>query len=152
MVAAGPAWTCWTRLGTDVSIIARAIEVAGPNDGVLASMDLSSAVLSAEMAAEMMLDERGVQAAAVRGPLVEGAAAAPGRGPPRRSAGKERRRREEGSAGKVAHLGRPGQPGLAPSLMAGPALELRMTVTPRLGLHARPAARSCRPWASSTPR
>ena len=135
-------------LGTDAALIARAIEAAWADDGVLVLMDLGSAVLSAEMAAEMMPDERRSRLVLCEAPLVEGAVAAAVAarlGDPLDQVAAEAR---GGLAGKVAHLaGSVGEPApLGPPAQAaapgeGPALELRITVTPRLGLHARPAAR-----------
>ena len=134
-------------LGTDAALIARAIEAAWADDGVLVLMDLGSAVLSAEMAAEMMPDERRSRLVLCEAPLVEGAVAAAVAarlGDPLDKVAAEAR---GGLAGKVAHLGGSagagplGPPAQAAAPGEGPALELRITVTPRLGLHARPAAR-----------
>ncbi len=135
-------------LGTDAALIARAIEAAWADDGVLVLMDLGSAVLSAEMAAEMMPDERRSRLVLCEAPLVEGAVAAAVAarlGDPLDQVAAEAR---GGLAGKVAHLagsvGEPaplGPPARAAAPGEGPVLELRITVTPRLGLHARPAAR-----------
>ena len=138
-------------LGTDAALIARAIEAAWADDGVLVLMDLGSAVLSAEMAAEMMPDERRSSLVLCEAPLVEGAVAAAVAarlGDPLDQVAAEAR---GGLAGKVAHLAGPvgepaalaplGPPAQAAAPGEGPALELRITVTPRLGLHARPAAR-----------
>ena len=159
-------------LGTDAALIAQAIDRAWADDGVLVLMDLGSAVLSAEMAAEMMPEERQSRVLLCEAPLVEGAVAAAVAarlGDPLAQVAAEAR---GGLAGKIAHLapappassahgglptsispippgpspfsgGEPGTPGQAAA--AGPddghALELLMTITSRLGLHARPAAR-----------
>ncbi len=137
-------------LGTDAALIARAIDQAWAEDGVIVLMDLGSAVLSAEMAAEMMPDERRSSLLLCEAPLVEGAVAAAVAarlGDPLDKVAAEAR---GGLAGKVAHLaGAPG-PGAGPgtpeqAAAAGPGggrpLELRITVANPLGLHARPAAR-----------
>ena len=64
-------------LGTDAALVARAIERSGRDDGVLVLMDLGSAVLSAELALDLLPDERRrAKRAALRAPLVEGAVAA----------------------------------------------------------------------------
>jgi multiphosphoryl transfer protein len=138
-------------LGTDAALIARAIEEAWSDDGVLVLMDLGSAVLSAEMAADMVPDEQRSRVLLSAAPLVEGAVAAAvaaGLGDPLDKVAAEAR---GGLAGKAAHLAAPspgpeagpGPPQPAPA--AGPdgeaPLELRITVANRLGLHARPAAR-----------
>jgi multiphosphoryl transfer protein len=139
-------------LGTDAALIAREIEAAWADDGVLVLMDLGSAVLSAEMAAEMLPDERRSKVVLCEAPLVEGAVAAAVAARLGDPLDKVAAEALGGLAGKVAHLaGSAGQPApqgppaqaAAPPLSSadGPALELRITVTPRLGLHARPAAR-----------
>jgi len=63
-------------LGTDAALIERAIDEAWADDGVLVLMDLGSAVMSAEMAAEMLPDERRSRVLLCEAPLVEGAVAA----------------------------------------------------------------------------
>ena len=155
-------------LGTDAALIERAIDEAWADDGVLVLMDLGSAVMSAEMAAEMLPDERRSRVLLCEAPLVEGAVAAAVAarlGDPLDQVAAEAR---GGLAGKVAHLasgpdGEPSppaqepdgapaiEPDAAPALEpdaasalepdAAPAQELRITVAGRLGLHARPAAR-----------
>jgi len=64
------------RLGTDAVLIQRAIEQLGHCDGVLVLMDLGSAVLSAQMALELVDDSLRDKTALADGPLVEGAVAA----------------------------------------------------------------------------
>src|SRR5271169_4603152 len=143
-------------LGTDAALIARAIDQAWTDDGVIVLMDLGSAVLSAEMAAEMMPDERRSRVLLCEAPLVEGAVAAAVAarlGEPLDQVAAEAR---GGLAGKVAHLAPapPTSPFPFPGAEPGPseqpaavgpdggrALALRITVAGRLGLHARPAAR-----------
>jgi multiphosphoryl transfer protein len=135
-------------LGTDAALIARAIDQAWTDDGVLVLMDLGSAVLSAEMAAEMLPDERRSRVLLSEAPLVEGAVAAAVAarlGDPLDTVAAEAR---EGLAGKIAHLaaGPASQPGPREQAATtgsddGHPLELRITVANRLGLHARPAAR-----------
>src|ERR1700691_4192631 len=63
-------------LGTDAALIERAIDEAWGDDGVLVLMDLRSAVMSAEMAAEMLPDDRRSRVLLCEAPLVEGAVAA----------------------------------------------------------------------------
>ena len=91
-------------LGTDAALIARAIDQAWTDDGVIVLMDLGSAVLSAEMAAEMMPDEQRSRLLLCEAPLVEGAVAAAVAarlGEPLDEVAAEAR---GGLAGKVAHL------------------------------------------------
>src|SRR5262245_59474751 len=64
------------EIGTDMALVLAAIEAAASPDGVLVLMDLGSAVLSAEMAVEMV---DGVDVLLCEAPLVEGAVAAAAR-------------------------------------------------------------------------
>src|SRR5215218_3327594 len=63
-------------LGTDAVRVAEAIERADQGDGVLVLMDLGSAVLSAEMALDLLPAERRARVLLCEAPLVEGAVAA----------------------------------------------------------------------------
>jgi phosphoenolpyruvate-protein phosphotransferase/dihydroxyacetone kinase phosphotransfer subunit len=137
-------------MGTDAELVMAAIGRAASPDGVLVLMDLGSALMSAEMAVEMLGDDARVMLADA--PLVEGAvaAAAAARG----GASLEEVAAEARGAlrAKVAQLGSDedavaGDAVPAPDGAAagdeddGPAQELRLRVENRLGLHARPAAR-----------
>ena len=135
-------------LGTDAVHVVRAIQEAWSEDGVLVLMDLGSAVLSAEMALDLLPEERRSRVLLSEAPLVEGgvaAAVAAGRGATLEEAAEEAR---GGLAAKSAHLAprRPqaSAPSRSPSGAGastppwGPTL--RLTVKNRLGLHARPAA------------
>ncbi len=64
------------EFGTDPSEVIDAIQSVYSPDGVLVLMDLGSAVLSAEMAAELLPDEMKGRIACCAAPLVEGAIAA----------------------------------------------------------------------------
>src|SRR3954451_11145979 len=66
-------------IGTDVELVQAAIARAAGPDGVLVLMDLGSAVMSAEMAAEMIGMESEVRVVLSEAPLVEGAVAAAAR-------------------------------------------------------------------------
>ena len=63
-------------IGTDMALVLAAIEAAASDDGVIVLMDLGSAVMSAEMAAEMV---DGTEVLLCEAPLVEGAVAAAAR-------------------------------------------------------------------------
>jgi dihydroxyacetone kinase phosphotransfer subunit len=63
-------------LGTDATKVMRAIEDVWSDDGVLVLMDLGSAVLSAEMAVDLLPEERRGRVVLTAAPLVEGAIAA----------------------------------------------------------------------------
>src|SRR4051812_37052098 len=137
-------------IGTDMVLVQAAIERAAGPDGVVVLMDLGSAVMSAEMAAEMVGAERDdVRVVLSDAPLVEGAVAAAARaaaGAPLDEVLTEARAAlgmksvqlgiEEPAAVDGAGAGAPA--------VAGPgdgAQELRLDVAIPLGLHARPAAR-----------
>ena len=138
-----PAWTRST-LGTDAVRIKEAIEEVDGPEGVVVLMDLGSAVLSAELALDLLEDpevrDRVILSAAplVEGLVVAAVAAAGGR------AGRKEVAAEAQSAlmGKAAHLS-------APEVMSPPTRHADeqadvvavFTVANRHGLHARPAAR-----------
>ena len=63
-------------IGTDAVMVMAAVERAWSPDGVLVLMDLGSAVLSAEMALELLPEERRAGVMLCEAPLVEGAVAA----------------------------------------------------------------------------
>ncbi len=131
-------------IGTDAERVRLAVEEIRSADGVLILMDLGSALMSAEMAVEMV-DPDGGPVVLCGAPLVEGAVAAAARA--RGGASLEEVAREARGAlrMKTAQLGEEtpeSQSEAAPAPADdAEALELRLRVEPRLGLHARPAAR-----------
>ena len=138
-------------LGTDAMRVLTAIERADSGDGVLVLMDLGSAVLSAETALDLLGEERRGRIVLSDAPLVEGAVAAAvtaRAGAPLEQVAAEAR---SGLAPKSAHLGTEA-PAASSTLQFGEssapgteeALELRLEIRNRLGLHARPAARFVR--------
>ena len=60
-------------LGTDAMLILDAVESVWSEDGVLLLVDMGSAVLSAEMALELLPDEKRSHCLISNAPLVEGA-------------------------------------------------------------------------------
>lgn len=138
-------------LGTDAALIAAAIERVSSGGGVLVLMDLGSAILSAEMAVEMLPDGLARSVELCDAPLVEGAvsaAVAARLGEPLRRVAAEAR---GGLRPKVEHLGAGDEDAPAgdevPAAGAGDATnangpweELKVAVRNPLGLHARPAA------------
>ena len=152
-------------LGTDATRVLLALEDVWSEDGVLVLMDLGSAVLSAELAVDLLDEERSGRVLLTEAPLVEGAVAAAvaaGIGEPLEQVAAAAR---GGLAAKAAHLtpaagsnetataaagprtagaaGIDAVTGLAPRGSAGresPQKTLRVTILNRLGLHARPAA------------
>src|SRR4051812_39930999 len=68
------------EIGTDMQVVRQAIEHAAGSDGVLVLMDLGSAVMSAEMAVELIAAETpDLRVELCEAPLVEGAVAAAAR-------------------------------------------------------------------------
>ena len=147
-------------LGTDAALVAKAIDEVWSDDGVLVLMDLGSAVLSAELAVDLLPKDRRGRVLLTEAPLVEGAVAAAvaaGLGASLEEAASEARAGltakaehlapghgepcEERDAGAPA-LSRPGAKEAPPEASAAPTLtlDLRVRVGPRHGLHARPAA------------
>ena len=132
----------------------QAIERAWSDDGVLVLMDLGSAVLSAEMAVDLIDDERRERILLCEAPLVEGPSRRPS--PPSWACPSmpSPRRRARGLAGKIAHLGtgadegagrteggEPGSDGAPVQRRRGPDVVAVFPVDVPHGLHARPAAR-----------
>lgn len=131
-------------IGTDAVLVMQAIERAWSDDGVLVMMDLGSAVLSAEMAIDLLGDERRDRVLLCAAPLVEGAVAAAVTaklGMPLAAVAAEAR---SGLAGKVAHLaegvGQVGPAGSPEVEGAGEPLVAVLRIDVPHGLHARPAA------------
>jgi multiphosphoryl transfer protein len=129
-------------LGTDATRVLAAIEDVWSDDGVLVLMDLGSAVLSADLAADLLGDERRDRVLLTAAPLVEGAVAAAvtaGLGEPLDRVCTAAR---NGLAGKTAQLGEAAaEDAQAPAAAsAEPEAKTSVTVRNRLGLHARPAA------------
>jgi phosphocarrier protein FPr len=135
-------------LGTDAVRVVNAIEEVWSEDGVLVLMDLGSAVLSAEMAVDLLPEERRGVVLLTSAPFVEGAVAAAvaaGLGDDLAAVAREARGALAAKAAQLAGpAGGPSAPASAgatsPPVASGPQLELRLTVVNPLGLHARPAA------------
>ncbi|HYX76358.1 MAG TPA: dihydroxyacetone kinase phosphoryl donor subunit DhaM, partial [Gaiellaceae bacterium] len=129
-------------LGTDATRVAEAIERADSGDGVLVLMDLGSAVLSAEMALELLGDEQHGRVLLCEAPLVEGAVAAAVAARLGSSLEEAAAEARGGLQGKVAQLGagEAEAPAPVPASAEG-ALTRSLEIRNPLGLHARPAAR-----------
>ncbi len=134
-------------IGTDAVLVSKAIERVWSEDGVLVLMDLGSAVLSAEMALDMLPEDRRDKVLLCEAPFVEGAVAAAVAaklGSSLREVADEAR---GGLGPKASHLGfSVGAPVEAyeapvPESAAGREHAARLVVDNPLGLHARPAAR-----------
>jgi phosphocarrier protein FPr len=132
--------------GTDPVLIMNAIEQVYSTEGVLVLMDLGSALLSTEMAVEMLPPEKAQNVLPCAAPLVEGTLAAAVQA--RLGASLEQAAAEARSAlgAKFTQLGEP-LSGLEVDSAApfeptgGDVSTLSIVVTNPLGLHARPAAR-----------
>ncbi|MGB8644363.1 MAG: phosphoenolpyruvate--protein phosphotransferase [Anaerolineae bacterium] len=132
-------------LGTDAEQIYQAIEQVYSDDGVLVLMDLGSAILSAEMALDMLTPEQRAHVLLCDAPVVEGAVTAAVQARLGSSLEQVAAEARNALAGKIEHLGA-GQlptpvPVAAPVPSASTPQEIRLVVQNRLGLHARPAAR-----------
>jgi multiphosphoryl transfer protein len=129
--------------GTDAVKVKEAIEKVDGPDGVVVLMDLGSAVLSAELALDLLDDatarDRVLLSSA---PIVEGlivAAVAASGGATRAEVAAEAR---AALMGKTAHLSGPEDDApVDQPVPAGEEVVAHFTVTNRHGLHARPAAR-----------
>lgn len=142
-------------LGTDAARVMAAVEeAAAGGDGVLVLMDLGSAVLSAEMAVELLDEAVAERVRLVPAPLVEGAVAAAVTAQAGGSLDAVAEEARGGLAAKAAHLGEdePREEVAAerPEAHAAPgdAVEDHFVVTVAQGLHARPAARFVRTAAA----
>ncbi len=134
------------EFGTDALDIMDAIQSVFSSDGVVILMDLGSAVLSAQMALELLPPEISQKVRLCPGPVVEGAIAAGvqiGLGSDLETICREA---QAALLPKQEHLGdEETQP--APAQEAGPAgsevggQSVTLTLTNQHGLHARPAAR-----------
>jgi multiphosphoryl transfer protein len=135
-IAAG---TSDDRLGTDAAAVAEAVVAADDGEGVVVIMDLGSAVLSAELALEL-LPEPGIQVRLVPAAFVEGilAAVISAAGGGRLDA--VARDADEALHGKALQLGKTEPPTDADVIIARPAIVATATVANPDGIHARPAA------------
>lgn len=132
-----------TTFGTDALGIKECIQRVDGPDGVVVLMDLGSAVLSAELALDLLDDpsarDRVILSPA---PLVEGlivAAVAAAGGADRNEVAAEAR---QALMGKAGHLGTPaGSSAPSPGQLDAAEIVATFVVLNRHGLHARPAAR-----------
>ena len=128
-------------LGTDAARVLEAIERADQGDGVLVLMDLGSAVLSAEMALDLLPEERRERVMLSEAPLVEGAVAAAVTAKLGASLADVAAEARGALEAKVTHLGS-GEPAAPVAALSGNGSRtITLTVRNPLGLHARPAAR-----------
>ena len=130
-------------IGTNMERILEAINDVYQPDGVLVLMDLGSAVLSTQMAVEMLSPEQQAKVLMSEAPIVEGAIAAAVEA----SIGSPLEKVDAAARGVVTT---PKVPGAVPLIQteapavplaeAPPANEITLTIVNEIGLHARPAA------------
>jgi phosphoenolpyruvate-protein phosphotransferase/dihydroxyacetone kinase phosphotransfer subunit len=131
-------------IGTDAVLVMEAVERAWSDDGVLVLMDLGSAVLSAEMALDLMPQERRSNVLLCEAPIVEGAVAAAVTAKLGATLERVAEEARGGLAGKVAHLGDGATVTSVDAPVPDPTgrqVSFTLTVDAPHGLHARPAAR-----------
>ncbi len=130
-------------IGTDAVLVLQAIERAWSEDGVVVLMDLGSAVLSAEMALEMLPEARRAKVLLCPAPFIEGAVAAAVTAKLGSSAEQVAAEARGGLAPKTVQLGGEEAPAATtPEVFdIGEARSIRLVVPNPHGLHARPAAR-----------
>jgi phosphoenolpyruvate-protein phosphotransferase/dihydroxyacetone kinase phosphotransfer subunit len=124
-------------LGTDATAIASAIEEVATPDGVLVLVDLGSAVLSAELALEL-IDLPGVEVRVTSAPFVEGLMAGLVRAAAGDSLDEVEREARESLEGKRGQLGDPADPPVVVPESGELTMDLRLR-NPS-GLHIRPAS------------
>ncbi|MDF8265340.1 dihydroxyacetone kinase phosphoryl donor subunit DhaM [Luteipulveratus flavus] len=133
-------------LGTDAAAVADAVADADSGDGVLVLLDLGSAVLSAEMALELVDPDVAARTRLTAAPVVEGLVAATVAASVGGDLAAVAREAEQGLLAKREHLSPDGAPDAEPadgSSDDGPAsadARTEVEVTAPHGLHARPAA------------
>jgi multiphosphoryl transfer protein len=128
-------------LGTDAAQVLEAIERADQGDGVLVLMDLGSAVLSAEMALDLLPEERRERVVLSEAPLVEGAVAAAVTAKLGASLADVAAEARGALEAKATHLGSAEPAAPVAAATGNGTRTIALTVRNPLGLHARPAAR-----------
>ena len=128
-------------LGTDAAQVLEAIERADQGDGVLVLMDLGSAVLSAEMALDLLPEERRERVVLSEAPLVEGAVAAAVTAKLGASLVDVAAEARGALEAKATHLGSGDSAAPVAAVTGNGSQTITLNVRNPLGLHARPAAR-----------
>ncbi len=125
-------------IGTDAERVRAAIERAMSDDGVLVLMDLGSALMSAEMAVELLEADGRVELS--EAPLVEGAVAAAASARGGATLDEVRAEARRALEMKAAQLDAGDEPPAADAGQPDDGPEARIPVLNEIGLHARPAA------------
>ena len=130
--------------GTDAVAISEALGRADDGDGVVVLMDLGSAVLSAELALELVDDDVRERTVLCAAPLVEGLVVAAVTAAGGAAAADVAAEARDALAAKAGHLGQDeadhGAPASEPPAEEEGEQHGVFTVRPAHGLHARPAA------------
>ncbi|MEH2311989.1 MAG: phosphoenolpyruvate--protein phosphotransferase [Nostoc sp.] len=131
-------------LGTDPIQVYEAIASVFSDDGVLVLMDLGSALLSAEMAIEFLSEAQQQKVYLCEAPLVEGAIAAVVAAASGKDIHQVMAEARGALLAKATQLGVVSRPlsvvTSTTTNIESPTPEIRLIVSNRLGLHARPAA------------
>ncbi|HEY6410183.1 MAG TPA: dihydroxyacetone kinase phosphoryl donor subunit DhaM, partial [Ktedonobacteraceae bacterium] len=137
-------------LGTSVDKILTAIQAVDGPDGVLVLLDLGSAILSAEMALEMLESEQHDRVLLSFAPLVEGAVAAAIEALLGRTLAEVKQAAEKTAnvaqlqllkpLGAIQEEASEAAPAPSPPVQQTGLLEAQLTLTNPTGLHARPAS------------
>ena len=130
-----------TTFGTDAAQILDAITAADQGSGVVVLMDLGSAVLSAELALELLDDDVRGRVVLCPAPLVEGLVVAAVAAAGGASSADVASEAAGALAGKIGHLGTAPVVSAAEAPMDLDELAATFVVANPHGLHARPAAR-----------
>lgn len=140
-----------TEFGTDAVEVMEAIQSVYSEDGVLVLMDLGSAILSADMARELLPAEMGEKLRFCAAPIVEGAIVAAVQSGLGASLDEVCQEARQALLPKREQLGQ-AEPAPAltqqPAVMDSAALEVEAELKNTHGLHARPAARFVKTAAS----
>jgi multiphosphoryl transfer protein len=130
-----------TTFGTDAAQIVDAITAADQGAGVVVLMDLGSAVLSAELALELLDDDVRERVVLCPAPLVEGLVVAAVAAAGGASSDEVAAEAAGALAGKIGHLGTAPVTVVADAAAESDELTGTFVVANPHGLHARPAAR-----------
>lgn len=130
-----------TTFGTDAAQIVDAITAADQGSGVVVLMDLGSAVLSAELALELLDDDVRGRVVLCPAPLIEGLVVAAVAAAGGASSAEVASEAAGALAGKIGHLGTAPVVSAAEVLVDVDELAAIFVVANPHGLHARPAAR-----------
>jgi phosphocarrier protein FPr len=129
-----------TELGTDATAILSAIASLDNDAGTLVLMDIGSALLSAELALDLLEPDMRARVALCPAPFVEGALAAGVAASGGAPLAHVRHEAEQALAAKQTHLNPPDAPGPEANTNPAPTATLLVSLTDPAGLHLRPAA------------